>query len=240
MNIKYQPLSKDNTIIGMYLGWVIPETQKWEALLRLTKSSLGYHLNPTNFCIELSKKYLGIPEILGMPGLNDEYISHDIPGIFDPRVPVERKDIGKTCQFLDLGFPDIDVFAFIARTGGEINGDPYSVCPILVPNPDGNREFYCCLGTTPELRERWDDFTLNSKAESSNGTLLIQLNDDLTKYPAKLPAFFSQLTGSIDRVEILNISKPSEFGVRIFAKVIYSDFNPYNSPTFSLFKDYVK
>lgn len=240
MKGKYQPLSKDGTITGIYLGWVIPDTNEWEALVKLTKSSLGYHLNPTSFCVDLVKKYKGIPKILGIPGLEDEYISTDIPSAFEPRIPVERKDIGEMCKSLWLDFPGIDPFAFMARTGGTIHGDPYSVCPILAPNDDGDYEFYCRIGTTKDLQQHWDSFTKESKLECHNGIVSIQLSGNRTKYPAIVPDFFTRLEGSIVKAEILNISQPSIFGVEILTKITFASSNPYASSTFSLQENLVK
>ena len=240
MNGTYQPLSKDGTIPGIYLGWVIPDTNEWEALVKLTKSSLGYHLNPTSFCVDLVEKYKGIPKILGISGLENEYISTDIPSAFEPRIPVERKDVGEMCKSLGLDFPGIDPFAFMARTGGCIHGDPFSVCPILAPNNDGNYEFYCRIGTTKDLQQHWDSFTKESKLECHDGIVSIQLSGNRTKYPAIVPDFFARLEGSIVKAEILNISQPSIFGVEILTKITFAGSNPYASSTFSLLENLVK
>ena len=240
MKGKYQPLSKDGTITGIYLGWVIPDTNEWEALIKLTKSSLGYHLNPTSFCVDLVKKYKGIPKILGISGLENEYISIDIPSAFEPRIPVERKDIGEMCKSLGLDFPGIDPFAFMARTGGCIHGDPFSVCPILTPNADGDYEFYCSIGTTNDLQAHWDSFTKKSKLVCHDKSVSIQLEGSDTKYPAIIPDFFTQLEGSLVKAEILNISQPSIFGVEILTKVTFVGANPYASSTFSLLENLVK
>jgi hypothetical protein len=125
----------------------------------------------------------------------------------------------------------------MTRTGGKIHGDPFSLCPILFPNISNNYEFYCCIGTSKELSEHWDSFTLNSKARYHNGSLSIQLSGNNIDCPANLPSFFDRLDDSIDKVDILNISAPSVFGVRIFAKVTLTSSNPYSSSTFSLLGD---
>ena len=240
MNDRDLPLSKDGTIIGMYLGWVIPDTNKWEALLKLTKSSLGYHINFTSICIDLFKNYQGIARFLNVSNLELEYIYPTVPYVFKSRIPVERVDIGEACKNLGLSYPGIDSFAFMARTGGRIHADPFSVCPILTPNADGDYEFYCDISTCKELQEHWYSFTKESKLECHKGLVSVQLSGDNTRYPVILPDFFTRLEGSIDRAEILTISQPSAFGVDILAKVVLSSANPYSGSNFSLLKDLVK
>ena len=227
-----QSLSKDGSIVGLYAGWVHPQTKQWQPLLELRKSTLGYHLYPTSNYLAIAKEYLGMPEILGLSDLKEEYIHSSIPSIFSRRVPTVREDIGELCHLLDLEFPDIDPFAFMTRTGGKINGDPFSICPILAPNTDGNYEFYCSIVTSAKLNQAWDSSKTVSKIElNEHEEASVRIDGD--KYYLYLPEFFSQLQGSVIEGEILNISEPSVFGRTVFAKVVIASENPYASSTFS-------
>lgn len=224
-------LSKDGTIVGIYIGWLNPQTNRWQPILEFRKSTFGYHTYPTSNYPAIAKEYRGMSEILGISELKEEYTRSSIPGILNRRIPVVREDIGEICKLLDLEFPDIDPFAFMSRTGGKINGDPFSLCPILAPNTDGNYEFDCCIGTPPELNKSWDKFTTGSKLECQDGETFARVDSD--KYPVVLPEFFSQLQGSIVEAEIINISEPSVFGRRVFAKIVLTSMNPYSGSTFS-------
>lgn len=226
-----QSLSKDGSIVGLYAGWLHPQTERWQPILELRRSTTGYHIYPTSNYLAIAKEYRGMPEILGLSDIKEEYIYSSIPSIFSDRIPTVREDIGELCQLLSLEFPDIDPFAFMSRTGGKINGDPFSICPILNPNTDGNYEFYCCIGTPPELKKCWDKFTIGSKLECQDGETFVRVDGD--KYRIVMPEFFSQLQGSIVEGEIINISEPSVFGRRAFAKIVIASTSPYSSSTFS-------
>lgn len=224
-------LSRDGKIVGIYLGWLKPQTDLWEPILEFRKSTVGYHTYPTNNYPAIAKEYRGMPEILGLSDLKEEYTRSDIPGILKRRIPTVREDIGEICKLLELEFPNIDPFAFMSRIGGKINGDPFSICPILTPNVDGNYEFYCCIGTPPELKKCWDSFTTSSKLECRDGKVFVKVDGD--EHHVILPDFFSQLQSSIVEGEILNISKPSVFGRMTFAKIVLTSTNPYSSSAFS-------
>jgi hypothetical protein len=231
MNDRYQALSKDGTIVGIYVGWLDPQTDRWQPILEFRKSESGYHTYPTSNYLAIAKEYRGMPEILGLSDLKEEYTHSMIPGTLDRRIPTVREDIGELCKLLDLEFPNIDPFAFMSRTGGKINGDPFSICPILAPNTDGNYEFYCCIEIPPELKKCWNSFTTVSKLECRDGEALVRVDGD--SYPVVLPEFFSQLQGSIVGGEIMNVSEPSAWKLRTFAKIIFFSKNPYSSLTFS-------
>lgn len=235
--MNHLPLTKDGTVVGMYLGWVVPDTQQWEALIKLTKFSRDYHASYTRAYVELLPRYKGIAELLNIADVNEEYISADIPAVFEARMPRPRVDVGRKCEFLGLPYPDMDLFAYIARTGGKINDDPFNICPILTPSLDGEYEFYCSLAASREFEEYWNLLTFESKIESDGRAIYIQVSKSDTIYFADLPEYFTKLGGSIRKIEILNIPNNPLLGMGILTKITLSVLNPYGSRSFELVRE---
>jgi hypothetical protein len=124
-------------IVGLYLGWVVPEDEQWQPLMRLAKSDRGYEASHTCAYQRLAKKYQGMAEMVSLPTVDGKKIAHTIPDIFSVRMPRLRPDVERRCKFLGLDYPNIDRLAFIAITGGNIGGDNYNICPIVEPNKQG-------------------------------------------------------------------------------------------------------
>jgi uncharacterized linocin/CFP29 family protein len=56
VNENYQPLTADRTIIGIYLGWVVPDTDRWEGLVKLKTFLLRIiQMNPGQDKLEWSQ-----------------------------------------------------------------------------------------------------------------------------------------------------------------------------------------
>jgi hypothetical protein len=236
---EYQSLSKDGTITGMYLGWIVPDTNKWEALIRLTKSSQGYHLNYTCSYADVISRYKGIARLSAKNDIDREYISKSIPYLFEDRMPRLRVDVERKCELLNLPYPNIDLFAYIARTGGKCLGDSFDICPIVTPNGDGEYELYYLFSAFADFKQYRHSLTLNSKIECDGDGLYLQVDKSHTTHFANLPAYFKQLRGSVDKIEIVNIPNHPMQGMGLFAKVTLSALNPYGNCTFDLLKDKV-
>jgi hypothetical protein len=130
-----------------------------------------------------------------------------------------------------LSYPNIDRIAFIARTGGNIVGDNYDICPIVEPNSLGEYQFYCLLheidaslrfeiGTQPQLNyEIATNRQIVIKAAGGNLGLL--------------PPYFSLLGAGITQVEFVKTSDDPYLGNSTLVSVTTTT-NPYAQQCFEL------
>lgn len=231
---EYQSLSKDGTITGMYLGWVVPDTARWEALIKLTKSSLGYHLSYTRAYLDVISRYKGIARLSSKNQIDRENICSSIPDVFEARMPRLRVDVERMCGLLSLPYPNMDLFAYIARTGGECSGDSFDICPIVMPNADGKYEFFYLFSAFEDFKHYRHSLNLESKIECDRNQVYLQVDESHRVHFANLPVYFSQLGGSVSKIEIVNIPNHPMLGMGLLAKVTLSVLNPYANPTFAL------
>jgi hypothetical protein len=47
---------EESEIIGLHLGWIVPEDGRWQALMKLTKSACGYESSHTRAYQRLAYK----------------------------------------------------------------------------------------------------------------------------------------------------------------------------------------
>jgi hypothetical protein len=215
---------EESKISGLYLGWVVPEDGQWQPLMKLTKSDRGYEASHTRAYQRLAQKYRGMAEMVSLPTVDGKEIAHTIPDIFSVRMPRLRPDTERECKFLELSYPNIDRIAFIARTGGNIVGDNYDICPIVEPNSLGEYQFYCLLheidaslrfemGTQPQLNyEIAPNRQIVIKAAGGNLGLL--------------PPYFSLLGAGITQVEFVKTSDDPYLGNSTLVSVTTTT-NPY-------------
>jgi hypothetical protein len=222
---------KESKIIGLYLGWVVPEDGQWQPLMKLTESERGYEASHTRAYQRLAQKYRGMAEMVSLPTADGTEIVHTIPDIFSVRMPRLRPDTERECKFLGLSYPNIDRIAFIARTGGNIVGDNYDVFPVVDPNGRGEYQFYCLLheidaslrskiGTQPQFNyEIAHNRQIVIKAAGGNLGLL--------------PPYFSLLGAGITQVEFVKTSDDPYLGNSILVSVT-AKTNPYAQQCFEL------
>jgi hypothetical protein len=221
----------ESRIVGLYLGWVVPEDGQWQPLMQLTKSDRGYKSSHTCAYQQLAQKYRGMAEIVSTPTVDGNEIAHTIPDIFSVRIPRLRPDTERECKFLGLSYPNIDQIAFLARTGGNIVGDDYDICPIVEPNSYGEYQFYCLLheidaslrskiGTQPQL---------NYEIASNRQIVIKAAGGNL----GLLPPYFSLLGAGITQVEFVKTSDDPYLGNSILVSVT-AKTNPYAQRCFEL------
>ena len=237
--MNYLPLTNDGTIVGMYLGWVVPDTDRWEALIKLTKSTLGYHLSYTRAYLDVISRYKGIARLSGTNQIDRENICGSIPYIFQARMPRLRVDVERMCGLLNLPYPNMDLFAYIARTGGECSGDSFNICPIVNPNSDDKYEFLYLFEAFEDFKHYRHFLSLESKIECDLHQIYLQIDESHKVHFANLPAYFSQLSGLVSKIEIVNIPNHPMLGMGLLAKVTLSALNPYANQTFALAGDKV-
>jgi hypothetical protein len=208
---------EESTIIGLYLGWVVPEDGQWQPLMKLTKSDRGYEASHTRAYQRLAQKYRGMAEMVSLPTVDGTEIAHTIPDIFSVRMPRLRPDTERRCKFLGLSYPNIDRIAFIARTGGNIVGDNYDICPIVEPNHHGDYQFYCLLQEVDsDVRSSLGSHSKLQCTITSNKRIVVKAaNSEL----GLLPPYFSLLGDGITGIELVNVSDDPYLGNRILVTV---------------------
>ena len=221
---------EESKVMGLYLGWVVPEDGQWQPLMKLTKSDRGYEASHTRAYQRLAQKYRGMAEMVSLPTVDGTKIAHTIPDIFSVRMPRLRPDTERECEFLGLSYPNIDRIAFVARTGGNIVGDSYDICPIVDPNSHGEYQFYCLLN---EIESRpiskLGTQTQLGYAIAPNHQIVITADgSDL----GLLPPYFS-LLGGIAQIKLVNASDDPYLGNSTLVSVT-TKTNPYAQQCFEL------
>jgi hypothetical protein len=209
---------EESEIIGLYLGWVVPEDGRWQPLMKLTKSDRGYESSHTRAYQRLAHKYRGMAEVVSLPTVDGHEIAHTIPDIFSVRMPRLRPDTERRCKFLGLSYPNINRIAFIARTGGNIFGDDYDICPIVKPNLHGEYQFYCLLQEVDsDVRSKLGTHSkLQCTTIGSNHRIVVRsASGDL----GLLPPYFSLLGDGITQIELVNVSDDPYLGNRVLVAV---------------------
>jgi hypothetical protein len=207
----------ESRIVGLYLGWVVPEDGQWQPLMQLTKSDRGYESSHTRAYQQLAQKYRGMAEIVSIPTVDGNEIAHTIPDIFSVRMPRLRPDTERRCKFLGLAYPNIDQIAFLARAGGNIVGDDYDICPIVEPNSHGDYQFYCLLQeVNSDVRSKLGSQSkLKCTVGSNQRVVVTAANSEL----GLLPPYFSLLDDGITGIELVNVSDDPYLGDRVLVTI---------------------
>ena len=223
--------SKESKIIGLYLGWVVPEDGQWQPLMKLTESERGYEAIHTRAYQRLAQKYRGMAEMVSLPTVDGKEIAQTIPDIFSVRMPRLRPDTERRCKFLGLDYPNIDRLAFIAITGGNINGDSYDICPIIEANNYGEYQFFGILQeVNSDVKSNLAAYSKLQYDITSNGRVVVKLGSGEL---GLLPPYFSLLGNDITEIEIINVSDDPYLGNKILVAVI-SKVNLYANRCFEL------
>jgi hypothetical protein len=221
-------------ISGLYLGWMRKDTHKWEPLLKLMVVEGGYTAEHIGSFEEISTLYPGYKGIL--LGFELKGINKDFPHIFNNRMPLLREDVKSECEFLKLDYPQINKMAYVSRYGGRISGDPFSVCPIIEPDPAGNYTFYCTLDEVEEIewnKENWDEIR-----NQTGGFQVVKVGD---KYNLELQSrvlgcledYFNLIDGEMISIEIVNFTDMKKWqGRGILLKIVICSENAYSHQLF--------
>jgi hypothetical protein len=240
---------QDSSITGFYLGQFRRDTRRWEPYARMLKvdgsdggdasKTGGYIAHFTHNYPEIVERYPGYADLLLLDEIDRVYSY--MPRIFDDRMPPRRKDTQLDCEFLGLDYGELDEFAFVARTGGYVTKDSFSVCPIVKPNEWGKYVFYTCLDGLDGnqwARTVWSEISSRKGEfvwENINGQLTLKFNGDIL---GKLFPYFELLDGNIVDIEIVNFTRPETLqGFGILLRVTMESGNPY---THELFEPYVE
>jgi hypothetical protein len=220
---------EESKIAGLYLGWVVPADGQWQPLMKTCKTIQGYCASHTRAYQRLASQYKGMAYLLSLPTVNGESITAEVPDVFSTRMPRLRPDTERECQFLGLSYPNIDHFAFVARTGGAISGDPFDVCPIMELNEKGDYQFYCLLReVNREIRSRlWQQPELLCTFVSEQQTIVTATGS----YLGTLPPYLSLLGEAISDIKLVNISNDFYLGDHTLVSVT-SQVNIYAEQCF--------
>jgi hypothetical protein len=196
--------NEESQIAGLYLGWVTPEDGQWQPLMKTVKISGEYHSSHTCAYQRLAPQYQGMAYLLSLPTPNREVITPNIPDVFATRMPRQRPDVERRCQFLGLSYPNIDHMAFVARTGGTIMGDGFDVCPIMDPNMQGEYQFYCLLHEVDRVvrAKLWHQPELQYTVVSEQRTIVTASGN----YLGLLPPYFSLMGDNVTEIKLINVS----------------------------------
>jgi hypothetical protein len=192
------------TVIGVYLGWIPPHGKEWEPLYRTIRCEGGYQSDRTQIYTEAVARY---------PGLKEPLDFHPnplkLPFALDTRIPLNRPDYKYSAKLLDLPYPNLDIFEYIGRSGGLMSGDPFSICPIVAPNPDGKYTYESLLWKfDPQVRDLLDE-TTNLKAISSSNESTILTADD--RVLGELLPHFTHLGDAISNIKVVRIAEQHYF-----------------------------
>jgi hypothetical protein len=221
---------EESKIAGLYLGWVVPAEGQWRPLMKTCKTINGYHSSHTRAYQRLASHYKGMAYLLSLPMVGGETITPEIPDVFTTRMPRLRPDTERECKFLGLSYPSINHFAFVARTGGTISGDPFDICPIMEPNEQGDYQFYCLLReVNSEIRTKlWQQPELAYTVVSEHQTIVTAVDS----YLGVLPPYLSLLGEEISDIKLVNISDDFYLGDHTLISVT-SKVNIYADPCFA-------
>jgi hypothetical protein len=220
---------KSPTLLGLYLGWLRKDTQKWEPLVKLMAVEGGYTAEYTSNHEEISALYPGYKNLLLR--IEQNVVKQNFPHIFDSRMPLLREDIKNDCEFLKLDYPQIDKIAYVSRYGGRISGDPFNICPIIEPDAEGNYTFYCTLSDVEEIpghEEVWERVV--SQLEEFylvkiGNKHCLKIDDIILGY---LEDYFDLINGEMKQIEIISFTDPNKWqGFGILLKIILHSNNAY-------------
>jgi hypothetical protein len=220
-----QKFKTECQITGLYLGWDVPE-RGWHPLMKLERSSRGYEVTHTSAYPELTSTYKGMEDMLVLPTIDGKTRAYSLPDVFTTRIPRLRPDVERRCKFLGIDYPNIDNFKFLAKTGGQILGDEYDICPILEPNELGIYQFDCLLKSVDRTVKIGDKLEFKMR----DNTIFAVFED---KELGKLPTYLLLLGDSIASIEIINSIDDLYLGGYVLIRVTTKN-NIYLNPRFEL------
>jgi hypothetical protein len=214
-------------VIGVYLGWIAPESKKWEPMYRTIRCPGGYQSERTQLYTPTLERY---------PGLELSLKFHPnplkLPFALEIRTPLVREDYEWYSRLLDLPYPNMDVFEFVGRTGGLMVGDDFSICPIVDPNDDGVYTYKSLLWkVNKEVYDSLDENTqLQAIARHDRPTLITANGRPL----GELSPHFLYLGNEIKNIKVLKISEAHYFIGRLTLISFDTPVNLYATSEFAL------
>jgi hypothetical protein len=156
----------------------------------------------------------------------------ELPFALERRTPLVREDYEWDARFLNLPYPNMDVFEYVGRTGGLMVADNFSTCPIVEPNDDGSYTYESSLWKVDtEIRD-----SLNENAQLQ----AITRQDEPTLVTAdgrllgELSPHFSYLGNEINNLKVVRISERHYFMGRITLVSFHTPVNLSATPNFAL------
>jgi hypothetical protein len=216
-------------INGVYLGWVPPGSKQWEPMYRTIRCAGGYQSERTQLCAPTIERY---------PGLEDTLKFYrnplELPFALKRRIPLNREDYEWDARFLNLSYPNMDLFEYIGRTGGLMVADEFTVCPIVEPNDDSGYTYESSLWKVDEkVRDSLNDNVQLRAIARQNEPTLVTADDRVL---GELSPHFSYLGNEIKNLNIFRISERHYFMGRITLVSFDTPVNLYATPNFALAK----
>jgi hypothetical protein len=222
-------------IIGVYLGWIPPHSKLWEPLYRTIRCERGYHSERTRLYAPTIERYPGLKEPLDFRA--DPL---DLPYALRKRTPLVRPDYEWCAKFLNLPYPNLDIFEYIGRSGGLMSGDPFSIFPIVEPNDDGNYTYETLLGELdPKVRDELSERSQMNTIASSRNVGSTELEESIVvtvhnRVLGKLLPPFARLGDKISKIQITKISEQHYFLGRQILMSLETTVNLSESSIFEL------
>jgi hypothetical protein len=212
---------------GVYLGWIPPHGKKWEPLYRTIRCAGGYMSEHTNLYAATIEQY---------PGLELPLMFHPnplkLPCALETRTPLSRSDYKQGAHFLDLPYPNMDIFEYIGRTGGLVPGDPFSTCPLIESDNDGVYTYEAPLwNVNQDVRDCLIENVQLQVIFRPDEPLLVTADG----HPlGELSPHFTYLGSGIENLKVLRISEAQAFMGRITLISFDTSVNLYATPEFAL------
>lgn len=219
-------------INGVYVGWIPPHGSQWEPLYRTVRCSGGYKSEKTNSYEPTITRYPGLTRVLDF-----KPNPLALPYALNRRTPKVRPDYERDSHLFDLSYPNLDLFEYIGRTGGLFAGDPFTVCPIVVPNDDGNYTYECELwNVDPDVRDHITENTqLGISPEVDKATSVTA--DGL--YLGRLSPHFTMLSDSVFNLNIVRIKGAENYTGSQIIVSFNTPVNLYTTPAFTVVSEEV-
>jgi hypothetical protein len=214
-------------VIGVYLGWVSPDSHQWEPMYRTVRARDGYKSERTRLYAEAVQRYPGL-----ITALDFHSDSSDLPFALRRRTPLVRPDYERDASTLNLPYPNLDIFEYIGRTGGLFSGDPFIICPFVEPNDDGSFSFESLLWKfDPEVRDALNETSQLKVIVRTGEPPIVTVNERVL---GELLPNFALLEDTIFNVRLVRIGDKHYFGGGEILISFDTSLNLYQTPNFAL------
>ena len=186
----------DKTISGLYVGYKdINPPHQWYPLALLTWDESEYHFQITQIGFQILDKYPGF--WMSFPECKDGtiYRGQYLPMVIQKRMPWGREDDRREIEFFfDSHCKKLDGIASLARNGGLRSGDPFDICPLVMPISDSNiYQLYFSpkiVKDSSEIAKTISVETILNYCQENNNSIAILSNESKIAY---LHGYFSNL-----------------------------------------------
>ena len=186
----------DKTISGLYVGYKdINPPHQWYPLALLTWDESEYHFQITQIGFQILDKYPGF--WMSFPECKDGriYRGQHLPMVIQKRMPWGREDDRREIEFFfNSNCKKLDGIASLARNGGLRSGDPFDICPLVMPISDSNiYQLYFSpkiVKDSSEIAKTISVETILNYCQENNNSIAILSNESKIAY---LHGYFSNL-----------------------------------------------